>query len=87
MTIKLGTFTGKILTSDEANTVDISANVSYSDGSSESSLSIYDNVMRVTYNRAKTLINPLNATSSPLMSAPDTTFATGDIRFRVTRFT
>jgi hypothetical protein len=75
MTIKTGTYTGQTSTAQPDNTVDITVNPSYIDGTSESSIKVADNTMRITPNRAKPIITPLNATSFPLASDPDTTFA------------
>lgn len=75
MTMKTGTFTGLTNTSQVDNTVDITVNPVYSDGTSESSIKIADNTLRITPNRAKPIITPLNTTTFPLASDPDTTFA------------
>lgn len=86
MTIKTGTYTGQTETSQGDTTVDITVNLSYTDGSSESSKKIADNTMRITPVRTNVIIVPLNSTSPILASAPDTTFATGNTRSNVTRF-
>ena len=86
MTIKTGAFTGKTETAQADNTVDVAVNPLYTDGTSESNKKIADNTMRITPNRAKVIITPLNAATSPLASDPDTEFATGNTRSNVTRF-
>lgn len=84
MSKKLGTYTGVTYVPQEGNTVDYSVNISYPD-STETGVIVADNTPRVNINRAKAVIVPLNG-APVLASAPDTEFATGDIRVRITRF-
>jgi hypothetical protein len=87
MTIKTGTYTGQTETPQTNNTVDITVNLSYTDNTSESNKKVAEDTMRITRSRAKPITVPLNSTTPILASAPDTEFATGNIRVRVTRFT
>lgn len=85
MATKSGLVTGLTNTIQADSTIDISANIAYSDSTTESK-KVADNVVRISPNRAKTIIVPLNSTSPVLAIDPDTEFATGYVRSTVLRF-
>lgn len=85
MATKSGRVTGLTNTIQADSTMDISADIAYSDSTTESK-KIADNVVRISPNRAKTIIVPLNSTSPVLAIDPDTEFAAGYVRSTVLRF-
>ncbi len=85
MATKSGRVTGLTNTIQADSTIDVSANLAYLDSTTESK-KIADNVVRISPNRAKVIIVPLNSTSPVLAIDPDTEFATGYVRSTVLRF-
>ena len=86
MAVKSGTYLGDSEAVQTDNTSDNTATVSYSAEDSENVL-VAKHLPRMVMNVAKPIIVPLNSTSSPLATDPDTTYAPGSPRVRVTRFT
>jgi capsular polysaccharide biosynthesis protein len=83
--MKSGVYFGETLTAQRDNTVDSAVDITYADNTTESSVKIANDLPRVSINRFKAIIAPLNG-SPVLITAPDTDFATGSPRVRVTRF-